>query len=159
MEDTVASRFQRVVHSWQWTAVTAIPILLIAMSAAAGGGLLFGAFILLAAPLGLVLAVPPAVGRFVGRMRSPADVTFPYAVCTVGVSLACCAYGAAAIAEDFNVLGRKPNFVPAAVLAVLVLWIAQVTTGALARRRAGGAGGGPAGDDVPAEAGRQPGAR
>ncbi|MGA3539122.1 hypothetical protein ACK8GE_07485 [Micromonosporaceae bacterium DT194] len=147
----MASRFQRVVHSWQWTAVTAIPILLIAMSAAAGGGLLFGAFILLAAPLGLVLAVPPAVGRFVGRMRSPADVTFPYAVCTVGVSLACCAYGAAAIAEEFDVRGTGPGLVPVAVLCVLAFWIAQVTTGALARRRTARAGGSPAG------AGRQPG--
>lgn len=129
----MGSRFQRIVHRGQWSAPTAIPILLICLSIAAGGGLVFGAFVLFAIPLGLLLAVPPTLSRYVGRMRSSSDVTLPYAICTVAAWVGCLMLGVAITAQPFHISG--PNLVPAILTVAGAAWIAQVATAVLARRR------------------------
>ncbi|WP_330467317.1 hypothetical protein [Micromonospora zamorensis] len=134
----MGSRFQRLVHRGQWSAPTVIPILLICVSIAAGGGLVFGAFVLFAIPLGLILAVPPTVGRYVGRMKSSSDVTVSYAVCTIGAWVGCLMLGLAMTAQPFHISG--PNLVPPIMTMAGAIWIAQVATAVLARRRASATG-------------------
>lgn len=141
------SGFRRAVYRVQWYAPTVIPVLLIGLSIAAGGGLLFGAFVLLSAPLGLLLAVPPAVGKHIGRMRTSADITLWYAVCSVGVWAGCLVYGLVLTTDVVNGSGR---FLPVAVLVLVgVVWAAQIVAAVLARRRNHGTGGDPAGPDSP----------
>ncbi|MET8234242.1 hypothetical protein ABZS77_26565 [Micromonospora sp. NPDC005298] len=141
------SGFRRAVYRVQWYAPTVIPVLLIAVSIVAGGGLLLAVFVLLSVPLGLLLAVPPAVGQHVGRMRTSADITLWYAVCSVGVWAGCLVYGLVLTRVVVNGSGRS---LPVAVLVLVsVVWVAQIVAAVLARRRNHGTGGDLSGPDAP----------
>ncbi|MFF0471039.1 hypothetical protein ACFYPX_26820 [Micromonospora zamorensis] len=141
------SGFRRAVFRVQWYAPTVIPVLLIGLGIAAGGGLLFGAFVLQSLPLGLLLAVPPAVGQYVGRMRTSADITPWYAACSVGVWAGCLVYGL--VLTRNATIGSGRTLTVSVLVLVGVVWVAQVVAAVLARRRDRGSGGDLSGTDSP----------
>lgn len=82
----VAARSLRaVVWRGQFVAAIVLPIGLIVGAVLAGGGLLFAGFALFAVPLMLVLAVPPLLGRYAGKIRTLSQL--PVAYCVVSIAL------------------------------------------------------------------------
>lgn len=124
----------------QIVAAMVLPIALIAGCALAGGGLLLAAFALIAFPLMLVLAIPPVLGRFVGRMRAPGDTPIAYAIVTVALWLALLPLGfLVAAAEPAPLeLGQSPAWLATArtlcLVAAGILWLSQVVLGCIGSR-------------------------
>lgn len=74
---------RRVVMRGQFSAIVVLPLCLIGGTVVAGGGLLVAGFAIIALPLMLVLAVPPLVGRYIGRVGAPGDLSTGYCVATI----------------------------------------------------------------------------
>lgn len=143
-----AARRLRVIASggWPWAAVV-LPVCLVAGAVLAGGGLLMAGFTLLAVPIGVLLALPPLLGRWVGRLRTVDDVPLGYAIVTVALWLAVLPVGYLttygqpwpSYAEEPPGVGAAGALAGVAVTAAILLWVAQLVlalVGVRARRRA-----------------------
>lgn len=128
------------VRQGEFLAAVLLPLGLVLGSVLAGGGLLMVSFVLVALPLMLVLALPPFLGRWVGRMLATDDVPAVYAVITVALWLVVLPLGFLMTAAVPAPVELEPDGELAAVLTPIclgaagVLWVAQLVVATLGVR-------------------------
>lgn len=144
---TTARRLRTIAFRGRLWAALVLPLCLVAGAVAAGGGLLMAGFVVAAVPVAGLLALPPLLGTWVGRVRTADDVPLPDAVVTVALWVVTVPVGfLLTYTQPVPLDVATPPGYHAAELAsavvvpaVLVLWVAQLAlalVGDRARRRA-----------------------
>lgn len=140
----VAARSLRaVVWRGQYVAAMLLPVGLIVGAVLAGGGLLFAGFALFAVPLMLVLAVPPLLSRYAGKIRTLSQLPVAYCATSLALWAVMLPLGYLMTTTQPAPLAFEPPpllihvLARVCVYAAPVLWIAQVVLGSLGLRLGG----------------------